>query len=171
LKRKYTIVLMVMLILLFLYHGCEWPEDNRQPGAVWIDPKIKYVTNQDIFFLDVRMNSGTQRLAAFGIIIDYNTTVLDINTAVGYSGVEVGSDGIPPVAVNLDELSGSLIISGFDVAGNEPGSDLHILRLNFSATAVGSSTIEVTVDNLVDVNSVDIGTPNGIGGVVNVTAR
>ena len=70
-------------------------------------------------------------------------------------------------AVNPDE-AGVLRASGFDVAGTGPGTDLHLLTVNWVAVTTGTSILDLDVKTLTDSGTTPIGTPNGIDGTVTV---
>ena len=72
----------------------------------------------DIVSFDIRVNSGSQRVAAFGMNITYDANIL---SAVA---VLAGADGFVS-ATNIG-TPGSIITSGIDVSGTGPGSDLHL---------------------------------------------
>jgi hypothetical protein len=118
------------------------------------------------FSLDVYVNSGDQKLAAYGIVVSFVETIVEANTAIGNKGVEAGPDGF--ISAISTDGPGTIVISGFDIDGTGPGSTLHIVTINFSAVDTGSSAIGLSVDSLVDEDTDPIGTPTGVGGNVEV---
>ena len=118
---------------------------------------------------DLHVNTGTRKLAAYGIDITFDNSVVIINTEKGNSGVERGSDGFV-AAVNAG-IPGKITISGFDTDGQGPG-DLHLLILHWLAqTYEGSTDLVINIDRLVDETTAAIGIPNGVTGQINITTR
>jgi hypothetical protein len=109
------------------------------------------------------VNSGYQRLAAYGITVGFNPSIITLDTS---SGVVSGADGF--IAATHIEEAGKINISGFDVAGRGPGPDLHLLTINMIAAAEGETDVSVLVDILVDESTEEIGNPFGTGGNVTV---
>ncbi len=135
------------------------------PGDVWFGT----VTDKevgDIFETDIYVDTGNQKIAAYGIDITYNQNVIVVETSIGTSGVEAGADGFV-TAVDAN-TPGVITILGFDVVGTGPGSQLHLLRIWWEAIALGTSPLDISIDALVDENNIDIGTPTGIDGSVEV---
>lgn len=137
-------------------------------GTVWIHPPDATVDmSEDVnFLLDVYVNTGSQKLAAYGIVVTFEITVMDLNPGIGTDGVEAGPEGFI-TAVNTD-TPGTLVVSGFDISGTGPGTALHILTIHFIAQDTGSSSVGLTVEDLADDNTNPIGTPTGVGGNVEV---
>lgn len=127
------------------------------------------IPDQDVgalFKAYLYVDSGSQLIAAYSLDIIYNPSLIQVETAVGHSGVEIGADGFVS-AVDAGS-PGVLIIAGFDVAGHGPGTQLHLLTITWRALADGISPLTLTVDSLVDTSYLPIGTPRGITGSVTV---
>jgi hypothetical protein len=141
------------------------PGETAPPGVgdVSMSPSSLNVTAGENFSFQIRVNSGTQKVAAYGLDITYNANILSIGSD---DDVVEGSDGFVS-AVNVN-TAGLIVASGFDTSGTGPGSNLHLLTINMSAISDGTSQIGITVNDLADDDTNTIGNPNGIGGTVNV---
>ncbi|MFX1374831.1 MAG: dockerin type I domain-containing protein [Promethearchaeota archaeon] len=133
------------------------------PGDVWFGS----VTNKkvgDIFETQIYVDTGLQKIAIYYIYIGYNQSVIVVDTSFGTSGVAPGVDGfLTSVDTSTPEV---IAISGFDVMGRGPGSQLHLLTIKWIAVALGTSPLNITIDTLLDDTAVEIGTPTGINGSV-----
>ncbi|MBN1699308.1 MAG: hypothetical protein JW881_17440, partial [Spirochaetales bacterium] len=142
------------------------PPATKSAGSVWIDPASMNVSRGSAFTNEVHAHSGTQKLAAYGVTLSFTSSILTVDTSIGTNGVQAGADGFV-AAVNAN-TAGRLVISGFDTSGKGPGTDLHVCTVNWNASGSGTTTISVAVDSLVDENTNNIGTANGISGSVTV---
>jgi endo-1,4-beta-xylanase len=113
------------------------------------------------FQIDVVVDSGSQKLAAYGITVSYNANILSV------VDVEKGAEGF--LAAANTENPGEIVASGFDSSGTGPGSNLQVLIITFNAEAEGTSTLGLYVDELVDGGTNTIGTACGIDGSVTVS--
>ncbi|MBN1696186.1 MAG: hypothetical protein JW881_01620, partial [Spirochaetales bacterium] len=138
----------------------------KSMGSVWIFPESQTVAIDTQFITEVRCHTGTTRIAAYGIDIYYNPQIVAIYRDIGNNGVQPGSDGFLS-AINANE-SGKLVTSGFDTDGSGPGENLHILTVNWTAIAMGTTYIEINIRNLVNENTYTIGELQGIPGKVTV---
>jgi predicted RNA-binding protein with EMAP domain len=138
-------------------------------GEVSVVPSDLTVTEGDNFSVEIHVNTGAQKIAAYGIYIGYNTEVLALDTSMGESGISEGPDGFI-AAVNAKQ-PGLVRVSGFDTSGEGPGTDLHLLTVYWTAIGTGTSLIEITVDNLVDNNTHNIGERKGINGTATVLEK
>ena len=137
-------------------------------GNVWIDPSSKTVNTNATFDLEVRVDSGTNKLGAYKFIVTFNSILLNVDTSKGTNGVDKGPDGFI-TAVNTNNSMGSLTVNGFDVNGKGPGSNLRVLIIHFKSLAnTASATIGLYVETLTDEIGTTIGTPSGTGGTVNI---
>ncbi|MBN2536577.1 MAG: DUF3160 domain-containing protein [Spirochaetales bacterium] len=143
------------------------PSSTPAPGAgyVWLMPGTITVDTNSEFVTDVYVNTGIQKIAAYGFDITYDEDYIDVNTAIGEYGVEEGADGFVS-AVNVT-IPDTIKVTGFDVNGRGPGTELHLLIINWKAgTKPGIIPVEITIETLVDENTYTIGTPTGIGNTV-----
>jgi hypothetical protein len=134
-------------------------------GSVWIDPSTRSVSNGSTFTLDVHCHSGNQLLAAYGIDLYFNQSIINIDSNASKI-VEAGPDGF--LAASNTGTAGKVVTSGFDASGVGPGSDLHIVIVHMVAVGSGTSAVDIDVRSFVDDATTTIGTPNGISGSVTV---
>jgi hypothetical protein len=124
-------------------------------------------TNED-FTTDVNADSGTQKVAAYGMSATYDSSLISVDIDKGNDGVVTGADGFVS-AVNSTN-PGEIIISGFDVNGVGPGSNLNLFTICWTAGNIaGSSVIDLTIDQLVDTNAEPIGYLYGSSTQVQIT--
>jgi hypothetical protein len=145
------------------------PTGTPQPGAgdVWFVPDTIAVGINSDFATEIHVNSGSQKLAAYGFDISYNA-LLNVRKSVGTDGVEEGPDGFV-AAVNANS-SGIIKISGFDTSGSGPGSDLHVITVHWAALSyTGDCTLDLEINDLGDENTDTIGSPRAIDGHVTIT--
>ena len=134
-------------------------------GRVWMVPASQQVAAGSNFTNEIHVDSGSQMLAAYGIFIDYNNNIVDVNAAAGNNGVDTGADGFVS-AVN--DTPGQLRISGFDAMGKGPGADLQLAIINWTGVAQGTTTLTVIIDSLTDNMTNTIGNPSPENGSVTV---
>lgn len=134
---------------------------------VWMEPASQDAGMSSPFTIEVHVNTGSQRLAAYGFTLTYDSSIISVDLASG-NGVEEGPDGFV-AAVNSNN-QGSIVISGFDAAGTGPGSNLHVLTVHFIAgDTPGTTTIGLEVDALADPDTNDIGNPGDTECTVTIT--
>jgi hypothetical protein len=114
----------------------------------------------------VYVNTGNQNVAAYGLSVSYNSSVLSVDSSQGSSGVSAGTDGFVS-AVN--DLGNALNISGFEANGKGPSTNLHLITLHFIGEAQGSSTLSISVSDLTDSAYATIGNPSGGSATVSVS--
>jgi hypothetical protein len=161
---KISNFLIALIFLLITLTPCVY----AAAGNVWIYPSTKTVNTNTLFDLDVRVDSGTKKLGAFGFTITFNQSLLNIDTTKGTNGVSAGVDGFIS-AVNTNNGAGKVIINGFNATGTGPGSNLRVLIIHFKALmSSGNANIGLTVSNLTDETGIKIGTPSGSGATVSI---
>ena len=136
------------------------------PGTCSLLPSSIAVNLNDSFTTDIHVDTGTQRLGAYGIDVLFDSSKITVDTDVGASGVSPGADGF--VTAVSTAIAGVLTISGFDVSGKGPSSSLHLVTINWTAAGTGTTNVAVDVITLVDVSYNVIGTPAGVGNTVTV---
>jgi hypothetical protein len=109
-------------------------------GDVRLVPSSQTVFTGNTFTTPVYANSGDKRLAIFQFTIYYPANNISVDMTVGRSGVSVGSSGFNISGVNVIQ-SGRIIITGYEPAGIEPGTNLHLLTINWIATNAGTGSI------------------------------
>jgi len=148
------------------------PEGMKEnAGDVWFVPFEQWQKKGANFTLDIYVNTGeSQKLAAYGINIDYDAAILEVNTSIGNNGVEAGSDGFV-TAVNAEEEK--LRTTGFDADGKGPSTEMHLLIINFKGISAGTNEIGIEVIGFADDNTEIIDddndiTNNGFPGYVHI---
>ncbi|MBN2737526.1 MAG: hypothetical protein JXR70_11135 [Spirochaetales bacterium] len=144
----------------------EAPRKNYPPGAglAWFEPSTSTQLVGKSFVVEIHVNSGDSKVAAYGFRVKFNPNLLKMVNK-GQNGVEPGKDGY---VAAVSYTNGTLTISGFDVAGKGPGKDLTMVKINFMAQKTGSTTLDLTVMNLVDSTTEEIGNPQGKSGRVEI---
>lgn len=159
------------IALVFLFTGlilAAAGDVQAAAGNVWIQPASSTVNTSTAFDLEVRVDSGTQKLGAYQLTLTYNKALVTVDTTKGTYGADAGTDGFITV-VNTDNTTGVLQVVGFDVNGKGPGASIQVLKVHFkSSTSAGTSSIGLVVDVLTDENAANIGTPSATGGSVTI---
>ena len=143
------------------------PEPEYGEGEMWIIPDSNIIELGSTFKTEVHVNTGNQYIAAYGIDVSFNPAVVHVDTTRGAQGVEPGSDGFVS-AVNPNNTSGLIRISGFDAMGKGPSPDLHLITINWIAVGVGDTEFDLSVDNLADPFTDNIGSPAANDGYITV---
>jgi hypothetical protein len=135
--------------------------------VVQVSPAYQEVrTNQD-FITDITVNSGTQKVAAYGMTVSYDDSLISVDTEKGSDGVSPGADGFVS-AVNSSN-PGEVVVTGFDVSGVGPGSNLELFTVHWTAgTTAGTTEIYLEIDELVDPTTNTIGNPYSMSGQVQI---
>ena len=137
---------------------------QNSAGDIWFEPESLEVEIGSEFAIEMHANTGTKKLGAYGIDIDYDQLIISVETTVGENGVVAGTEGFVS-AVN--PVLGLIKISGFDANGTGPGENLHILTINFNADSQGTTALDIIVDQFLDQNEeLPIGDPAGYSGKV-----
>ncbi|MBN2440555.1 MAG: hypothetical protein JXJ04_04400 [Spirochaetales bacterium] len=137
-----------------------------QVGEFWMEVPVKPVAPGAEFSTPIRINTGTQKIAAYGINISYDPAIIAIDVTKGSNGAEPGKDGY--VAASNPTKPGVMYVAGFDVYGKGPGEALHMVTIYWKAVGKGTSAIEIMVKNLVDETIKPIGVQKGISSKVQV---
>lgn len=142
------------------------PLQEPDPGTFFWVPSQLRVTLGAVVAPELHFNSGTQRLASYGISIYYDTAYLAQNNSGTYNSISAGVQGFV-TAIN-SATAGGIVVSGFDVSGTGPGESLHILTCHLRGIGRGASTLMVSPVTATDPNYNNIGTPRGINTEVRV---
>jgi hypothetical protein len=134
------------------------------PGTAWFVPQRSYVQLGTAFSISIHVNTGSQLLATYGMKIEYNSSMLEIDTSKGSSGIEVESGGFLS-AVNAN-VGGEIAFAGFDTGGKGPSQDLPLVKTNWKAKMMGTAHLRFFVDTFADPGGGKIGNPNGVPGEV-----
>ncbi|MBN2443719.1 MAG: hypothetical protein JXJ04_20325 [Spirochaetales bacterium] len=167
----------ICITVLLIFAGCgkqaapkqsPVPQAEIVPGSgnVMVKPETITTKVNEEFTTEIIIDSGNQKVAAYGFLITFNKNIIDVDVAKGNSGVEPGKDGY--VAAQNANNPGKLDVAGFDVYGKGPGKELHFLTIHWKAVRTGKSTIDIKVKNLVDETTKVIGRPAGINSEVTV---
>ncbi|MBN1214090.1 MAG: hypothetical protein JXA99_01485, partial [Candidatus Lokiarchaeota archaeon] len=126
-------------------------------GNVWFSP-VSTQTIGDTFETKIYINTGSQNIAAYGFNITYNKDVIQIASD---EYVVAGAEGFVS-AVNIDNVNGWVMIAGFEAAGTGPNSQLHLITINWTTVGVGTSSLDLSIEDLVDSNKKPIEFSNAI---------
>ena len=170
-----TCLYSICIIVLLFFSGCgkgtapkqtQIPERDIIPGSGNVRILPETITTQvaSEFTTDIFVDSGDQKVAAYGFMLTFNKDILNVDVSEGTSGVVPGKDGY--VAAQNANNPGRLEVAGFDVYGKGPGKELHFLTIHWRAMKKGKSPINLTVKNLVDETTREVGMPTGISGQV-----
>lgn len=149
------------------------PEPTSTPSAavgnVSIVPGTMNIESGSEFTTEVQVDTGSQKVAAYGIKITYDPDFVSVNTRVGSDGVTAGADGFVS-AVNPN-TPGVLAITGFDTDGKGPGTELQLLIVSWIAgSQLGQTALGLEVETLADEKTNTIGSPNGIGATLIISS-
>ncbi len=115
----------------------------------------------DIFDTQVYVDSGIQKVAAYNFNFTFNPTVINIEDIVA------GPDGFISF-IDIQNIEGWAVVSGFDASGVGPSSNLSFLTITWKAIATGESVLAIDVLILVDESTADIGIPQGVNSNVKI---
>jgi len=119
------------------------------------------------FTTEVHLNSGDNIVATYGFNINFDSSVVVINTNEGQNGVSAGAEGFVS-AVNSD-TQGELTASGFDASGKGPGYDLHLITIHWLAqTYEGTTTVILTPLTVTDLQQNVIVDPAPVTGTITI---
>ena len=136
------------------------------PGTIWFEPaKVEAEVGSE-FIMELYVNTGKLKLAAYGIDIDFDPSIITVDTTTGMNGVSQGGDGFI-TAVNADEY-GKLRIAGFDTFGTGPGINLHLITIFWITESQGNTDIDLDIRDLSDFLTLPIENKEGIGAKVTV---
>jgi len=165
-KKTYLLKCLSAVVFFVFCAGTVLAQNN--PGDVWIVTPQPVLAGQP-FFIEVHVNSGTSKLAAYGIDITYPSQIMRVNTSMGNEGKEAVRPYGYVTATNA-VTTGTIVCTGFDINGTGPAGDMHILNIHFIATADGIGNIGLIVDSLTDNTYAKIGTPRGIGNTLTIVS-
>jgi hypothetical protein len=136
------------------------PPDTSFAGAVWISPYLQECNTGEEFTTEVHVNTGTQLIAAYGINISFDSSVVE------YLYCVEGDDGFLTAYNPQPE---SLITNGFDAVGKGPSEDLHLLTITWAVKEKTEFTnLGMTVSHMTDEMVVPTGDPTANDGYINV---
>ncbi|MBN1214711.1 MAG: hypothetical protein JXA99_04640, partial [Candidatus Lokiarchaeota archaeon] len=132
-------------------------------GDVWFSSVSKQ-TIGNTFETKIYINTGSQNLGIYGFQIAYNESVIQI---ASNDDIVAGPRGFVS-SINVDNANGLVTIIGIDAMGTSPMVELHLFTITWTAVGLGNSSLDLTIDALSDIESLDIGTSNAIDGSVEV---
>ena len=129
-------------------------------GCMSISP-VTDKTVRDTFTTQVYIDSGDQKVAAYGFNFTFDPNIVNIIE------ITAGPDGFISV-IEIDNSNGWATVSGFDASGVGPSSSLNFLTITWKAIGAGESVLAIDIEVLVDESTAEIGTPHGINSHVTV---
>ena len=113
---------------------------------VWLEAESSYIRKNSVFYLEVHVNSGLQKLGSYQFAISYDSNFIQPDNSHG-DMVEPGPDGFLG-NFNANQ-SGNIIINGFETKGKGPGSDLNIIKIHFKTLEkTGNTHLNLTAEGL-----------------------
>ncbi len=169
-RRVMRIKLGVLALLFFavslLLSGRVWAAE----GDIWLEPNPLDVAPGEAFTLNLYADSGTQKLGAFQITINFDSNIIEVDTTQGDNGMEPGADALANNFSNPNNEAGEWGLSGFDVNGKQ-GNRLHLMVLHFKAKAEGTTNLTINVVAMSNEEGTPFANTNGIGATVNVVTN
>ncbi|MBN2442074.1 MAG: leucine-rich repeat domain-containing protein [Spirochaetales bacterium] len=153
----------ILLLLFIIIAPFSFGDPGDSPGDMWfVVPQG--VQQGDQLSIEIHVNTGDQKIAAYGIDILIDMRYLKLDHDSG--GIDAGPDGF----ISASSSSGSdlMVISGFDASGTGPGANLYILTVHCIALENGPSLLQLTVDSLMDESAYTIGTPRGFNNCITI---
>ncbi|MFX0102966.1 MAG: dockerin type I domain-containing protein [Candidatus Hodarchaeota archaeon] len=127
------------------------PSSGGGTGQVWLDPVEVSGLLGEFWNSLVILNSSTQNWSAFQFDIRYDPAVLNI------AGIQPGLDCNPTI-LNINNSLGITKMTGFNAFGVAPGI-LELLNITWEVVGNGETTLNLSVDCLVDNTTEPIDTP------------
>jgi len=113
------------------------------PGHIWFVPSRIITQTNDKFSIELHIGLNKLNIAAYGIDIIYNPSIINVDISIGNNGVIPGEQGFLS-AVNAEE-QGLLKVAGFDTYGVGPSDNLHLLTIWWTAINKGSTDINMEI--------------------------
>lgn len=143
------------------------PTPTPLPGEIWSEPDTIAKKVGDKFKTELYLNSGTEKVGAFGFSIKYDQNLVEIDKETGNSGIELKIEN-DLIQVNT-EILGDIFIGGYDYEGINSGFEINIINIYWKAIEKGECLQLLTIDYVSDVEGEDIGEPGpreGMGSKV-----
>ena len=168
-KRSHKILLVNTFLVVFIIFAI--PNFNNSisisgiktaavAGDVWmsdpgeIEVGVEFTTN-------LYVHTGDKLCAAYGVNITFDPTVIQVKIEGNLPVVEASPEGFY-IAGNANNVEGWLKISGFEANGKGPSPTLHLVTITWITIDIGLSTMDLSVETLVDPSTAVIGTPEGV---------
>ncbi|MBN2738821.1 MAG: hypothetical protein JXR70_17695 [Spirochaetales bacterium] len=141
------------------------PPPEEAEAELAILPARKSVGMNTSFTLTVALSSGTKAIASYGIDLLYDANLLSVDTAAISSGAKAGSAGF--MAAANPATAGKISITGFDVTGVGPGTNLDFLTVYLKSGSIGGSAdVSIQVNMITDAETMDVATNTQSGTVI-----
>jgi hypothetical protein len=148
---------------------------TTEPVALYAVPNLNIAfqpTSQNVkteadFTTELHVNTMGFNLATYNFTIDYDETLIDIDTENGTGGVEEGRQGFIVSVVGYEP--GSIIVQGIFEPGAIGGNDIHLCTIYWTAgSGAGSTVLDLTINEFAGLSGDQIGIPTDIDGSVTV---
>jgi hypothetical protein len=133
-------------------------------GDLWFEKYKQTVVRSKTFTTPILVNSGSQRVAAYVLDIEYNPSKVSLVTTNGL-GVTAGDIGFV-ASVNSGTV-GNVRVAGFDSPGKGPGTASRFITASWKAEQTGLSMMAVDCRELIDETGASI-FPRGYASYVTV---
>ncbi len=135
--------------------------------AVSITPERSTVAVGSTFDLSVVMDTGSSKLGAYSFTISFDPQIIAVDTSRGSNGATAGDDGF--LTLTNPSADGRIVVNGFDINGKGPSSELEIVKIHFTALALGTSSVSIEVSTISDELGNSLGSGVGTGAQVTVS--
>ncbi len=145
-------------------------------GDVWLIPVSQDVTAGSGFDAEVHMDTGTKKIGAFNMYLDFDDSDVMVDTDSGDDGISVGADtGNYMLDVNTDNISsGHYRFAGVcNSSSCSVGSDVHLATIHMDTDSgfnSGSSDLSLRVNELSNELGVSISTGSVTDATVNAVS-
>ncbi|MBN2735525.1 MAG: glycoside hydrolase family 11 protein [Spirochaetales bacterium] len=130
-----------------------------------ISPASKTVNLNSNFTLTVALSSNSKAIASYGIDVNYDSSLLAADTSTDADAAAAGTDGY--IAAANASTPGKISITGFDVNGKGPGTNLNFLTIYLKSRAQkGTASVSIGINMITDPSTADVATATESGTVV-----
>ena len=160
------LLIPIILLLVFFMFSCTLDYTKpieTQPGTVFFDPPTIVALRGASISFDIKVNTGKEKVAAYGIKLKYDPTYIKIEKDKdGKVRIEAANEGFLAAANLLSD--GELFFTGFDTVGKGPSENLHLVIVYFEMlNKKGTTNITLLVENLKNEKTKAIGMEQGKG--------
>lgn len=137
-------------------------------GNIWIEAEELDVIASvgDEITTVLRVNTGDQRLGAYGIKFKYDNTKVRIPTM---NGIRPGEDGFTST-MNIQNEKSEAMVAGLNLTGADASSNLQLLEIDWRILDGGQTEIEIEIESMVD-NSMPPDNINYTDKVITIVLR
>ncbi len=127
-------------------------------GDTQITPNTQGVGAGQEFSVEIHADTGGKNVGAFNFYLDFDPSLITIDTAQGSAGLDKGADSSSyTVMANADDIAnGHYRFGGMTASGFANGSDVHLATIHMKTTtgfSSGSATLSLRINEL----STDLG--------------